>query len=131
MTCDRSVIFSVRPPRYNWNIVESGVKHHKPNQNLLIDHLTFSAYRSCDIQPFVYLESTISLLYNIYNLLGIRQPIIVWNVNNMSTNHNKYVVNQKLEQIYYVCYPFCFFVFCMCVVYLGFFFNKTRYLCLC
>ena len=20
------------PPRYNWNIVESGVKHHKPNQ---------------------------------------------------------------------------------------------------
>ena len=21
-------------PRYNWNIVESGVKHHKPNLNL-------------------------------------------------------------------------------------------------
>ena len=20
-----------RPPRYNWNIVESGVKHHNPN----------------------------------------------------------------------------------------------------
>ena len=38
--CDRSVIFSWYsgflhqsnlPPRYNWNIVESGVKHHKPN----------------------------------------------------------------------------------------------------
>ena len=37
MTCDRSVVFSSfhhlwnRPPQYNWNIVGSGVKHHKPN----------------------------------------------------------------------------------------------------
>jgi hypothetical protein len=33
-TCDRLVVFSGFlhqlnwPPRYNWNIVESGVKHH-------------------------------------------------------------------------------------------------------
>ena len=27
------------PPRYNYNIVESGVKHHKPNEaNLIIQH---------------------------------------------------------------------------------------------
>ena len=41
VTCDRSVVFSGSsgflhqynwPPLYNWNIVESGVKHHKPNQ---------------------------------------------------------------------------------------------------
>ena len=24
------------PPRYNWNIVESGIKHHKPNQPIMI-----------------------------------------------------------------------------------------------
>ena len=38
--CDRSVIFSGYSgllhqenwrPRYNWNIVESGIKHHNPN----------------------------------------------------------------------------------------------------
>jgi hypothetical protein len=37
VTCDRSVVFSgysgfphqkICPPRYNWNIVESGIKHH-------------------------------------------------------------------------------------------------------
>jgi hypothetical protein len=40
VTCDRSVFFSGSsdflhqqnwPPRYDWNIVESGVKHHNPN----------------------------------------------------------------------------------------------------
>jgi hypothetical protein len=25
------------PPQYNWNIVESGVKHHKPKPNLKTD----------------------------------------------------------------------------------------------
>jgi hypothetical protein len=42
VTCDRSVVFSEYssflnqqnwPPRYNWNIVESGAKHHNPNPN--------------------------------------------------------------------------------------------------
>jgi hypothetical protein len=41
VTCDRSVVFSRYsgflhqwnwPPRYNWNIVESSIKHHKTNQ---------------------------------------------------------------------------------------------------
>ena len=40
VTCGRSVVFSGNsgflhqehwPPRYNWNIVESGVKHNSPN----------------------------------------------------------------------------------------------------
>ena len=37
VTCDMSVVFSrysAFPPRYNWNIVESGVKHHEPNHLL-------------------------------------------------------------------------------------------------
>jgi hypothetical protein len=42
VTCDRSVVFSGFlhqlnwPPRYNWNIVESGIKHHKPNQPIIM-----------------------------------------------------------------------------------------------
>jgi hypothetical protein len=41
VTCDMSVVFSGSsrflhqynwPPRYNWNIVESGVKHHQTNK---------------------------------------------------------------------------------------------------
>jgi hypothetical protein len=33
VTCDRSVVFSgSSATRYNWNIVESGVKHHQPNK---------------------------------------------------------------------------------------------------
>jgi hypothetical protein len=30
----------IKPPRYNWNIVESGVKHHKPKPYLLKNVLT-------------------------------------------------------------------------------------------
>jgi len=26
--------FPIKLPRYNWNIVESGVKHHKPNKTI-------------------------------------------------------------------------------------------------
>ena len=38
VTCDRLVLFSGWQPQYHWNIVESGVKHHKPKPkpNLLI-----------------------------------------------------------------------------------------------
>jgi hypothetical protein len=33
LVCQWLVVFSgYWPPRYNWNIVESGVKHHKLNQ---------------------------------------------------------------------------------------------------
>jgi hypothetical protein len=46
VTCDRSVVFSVYsdflhqynwPPLYYWNVVESGVKHHKPSHLWDID----------------------------------------------------------------------------------------------
>ena len=42
VTCDRSVVFSGSsgfphqwnwPPRYSWNIVESGIKHHQTNNH--------------------------------------------------------------------------------------------------
>ena len=45
VTCGRSVVFSRHsgflhqwnwPTRYNWNIVQSGIKHHNPNPNHII-----------------------------------------------------------------------------------------------
>ena len=45
ITCDRTVVFSGYfgflhqynwPPQYNWNIVESGAKHHTPNNQLSV-----------------------------------------------------------------------------------------------
>jgi hypothetical protein len=45
VTCDRSMVFSEQSgflhqykwlPRFNWNIVESGVKHHKPNPHWMM-----------------------------------------------------------------------------------------------
>ena len=42
VTCDKSVVFSGFlhqqnwPPWYHWNIVQSGVKHHKPNQTCIV-----------------------------------------------------------------------------------------------
>ena len=50
VTCDSSVVFSVYSdflhqynwtPLYNWNIVESGVKHHNPNKILCKIQLIF------------------------------------------------------------------------------------------
>ena len=38
------------PPRYNWNIVESGVKHHNHN------HI----YRSCSVHYYVFIISNVS-----------------------------------------------------------------------
>jgi len=41
-----------RPPRYNWTIVESGVKHHKPNQLLLWPHQFIIGMTSLTTLPF-------------------------------------------------------------------------------
>ena len=53
VTCDRSVVFSRYsgllhqknwPPRYNWNIVESAVKHHQTNKLSWCDNWTDKFY---------------------------------------------------------------------------------------
>ena len=48
------------PPQYNWNIVESGVKHHNPNlnPNRIIFHLS-------------YTDNTIIVLDCISNIAGV------------------------------------------------------------
>ena len=46
VTCGRSVVFW--PPRYNWNIVESGVKHQNPipiNCNVVFHLLSIHYYK--------------------------------------------------------------------------------------
>jgi hypothetical protein len=51
--CDRSVVFSGVlhqynwPPRYNWNIVESGIKHQATNKPTLLLYVTSST-----VKPF-------------------------------------------------------------------------------
>ena len=48
VTCHRSMIFSGYssflhqenwPPRYNWNIVESGIKYHNPNLSCIVQFI--------------------------------------------------------------------------------------------
>jgi hypothetical protein len=35
-----NICFTIlQPPRYNWNIVESGVKHHQTNKPKILEHL--------------------------------------------------------------------------------------------
>ena len=56
------------PPRYNWNIVESGVKHYKPNQTILHD----DSYRHLQTRRgkwwITILTNNMYILYN-YSLL--------------------------------------------------------------
>jgi hypothetical protein len=63
VTCGRSVVFSGFsgflnqlnwPPRYNWNIVESGIKHHKPKP---------WSHRNLEKLPFNIVGSFVSQLY--------------------------------------------------------------------
>jgi len=37
-------IFYIVPPRYNWNIVKSGVKHHKANPLYCLDMISVTFY---------------------------------------------------------------------------------------
>jgi hypothetical protein len=66
MTCGRSVVFSRYsgffnqknwPPRYDWNIVESGVKHNNPNSNMLLPWIDY------DNKPHVTLISIYLYFY--------------------------------------------------------------------
>ena len=56
------------PPRYNWNIVESGVKHYKPNQIISHD----DSYRHLQTRRgkwwIIILTNNMYILYN-YSLL--------------------------------------------------------------
>jgi hypothetical protein len=64
-----------RPPRYNRNIVESGVKHHKPNQTWLIyvkEDCTFdSSFQSVVkyIRTITYLSHIEFVLCNCYFII--------------------------------------------------------------
>ena len=63
MTCDSSVVFSgffdqwTLPPRYNWNIVDSGAKHHNPNPERLYEMIREWDNRATDIFSVTGLES--------------------------------------------------------------------------
>ena len=76
VTCGRSVVFSGYsgflhqqhwPPRYNWNIVESGVKHHKTKQNQLLLPCKYSDYI---LYNFVFSKLPI-LIYKLPNSIKV------------------------------------------------------------
>ena len=65
VSCDRSVMFSRYsgclheynwPPRYNWNNVESGIKHHKPTnrhtKSYVIIYIYLIKVCQCPVQWF-------------------------------------------------------------------------------
>ena len=75
VTCDRSLIFSGYsgflhqwkwPPRYNWNIVESGVKHL--NTNLFVVHIALTIYFVFNIVYAFYL-TTCLFVYVMYMVI--------------------------------------------------------------
>jgi hypothetical protein len=84
VTCDRSVVFSGSsgflhqknwPPRYNWNIVESGVKHHQTNRIGLetivcIELYVISNYMT---ELYLYLQCINTLTNNVVNKCNINQ----------------------------------------------------------
>jgi hypothetical protein len=104
LTCDRSVVFSGFsgflhqsnwPPRNNWNIVESGAKHHQANEQILsmrypygsrslffknlqmecIFHYIFSAMFSCIIYCFVIFVFFMNMTWlTISNQIAIHRP---------------------------------------------------------
>jgi hypothetical protein len=88
VTCDRWVVFTRYsgflhqwnwPPRYNWNIVERGLKHHKPTKpcvfNTTFNHISsasvMSGYNACGLwcskswvrASISYIQKTIALIF--------------------------------------------------------------------
>ena len=72
--------------RYNWNIVDSGVKHHNPNSLLSF----IQCYKECWLNQhyivynFVYIINKISD----YSIFGHNQLIFIQNVVRFVVHHN-------------------------------------------
>ena len=73
VTCDRFVVFSGSfgflhqynwLPRYNWNIVESGVKHYQTNNNKLTIRIV---YITRDINKIAYNSFYVAYVKNVDN----------------------------------------------------------------
>ena len=83
-TCDILVVFSGYPgflrqsPRYNWNIVENGVKHHKPTKLTIYNQETSlkQGVSSCRNYGLYYYILEFPLNVAIYCTLNTRQEIL-------------------------------------------------------
>jgi hypothetical protein len=79
VTCGRSVVFSgfLRPinwqPQYNWNIVESGIKHNNPNplSVFLTDLKTF--VKSICIRKNIYDKTAAIIFSNKKRMICVEQ----------------------------------------------------------
>ena len=110
VTCDRSVVFSGYPvflhqsnwpPRYNWNIVESGVKHHKPNllntctQNIQLNvrnNTQSFNYIVCGFNRFILRNLDLDFISNFYILNLLVQRFNCWTIWFTSLNNDGKVV---------------------------------------
>jgi len=101
VTCDRSVVISVSsgflhqwnwPSWYNWNIVESGIKHHQTTKSI-----SFYKYFITSCHPWVH---SINNLQTDYLLLLVIQ--------NLSFNSEAVVLIVPLKLIFAVSISNCF-----------------------
>ena len=88
--CNRSVVFSGYsgfphqynwPPRYNWNIVESGVKHHQPKPKPILVNYVDSASQEIMYSTNIYYYMNIfnmSRKSRIYISMKIRFMFCFW-----------------------------------------------------
>ena len=87
VTCDRSVVFSWYSgflhqlnwlPRYSWNIVQSGVKHHKPKpkqKQYFSSYFPFFLNLSCHWKNLLWkISSIVFWIKNISSHNGGRSP---------------------------------------------------------
>ena len=102
VTCDISVVFSGYsgflhqknwPSRYNWNIVESGVKHHKTNQPWLICYavLLYSSRKLWNIISISFFLQKIMMQYFLnYLIIVSEKKTSCWKKHVNGAKHHKF-----------------------------------------
>jgi hypothetical protein len=77
VTCDRSLVFSGSsgflrqlnwPPRYNWNIIESGINHHQTNKQIQIIRKSINFYHKPNITYVAAILHWQTLSHNVVHL---------------------------------------------------------------
>ena len=84
------------PPRYNWNIVENGIKHHKPNSNqenvyLLFSspdpkgHVSYSHHLASVVRPSSVVRRKLFQKSSPLKVLDQWKPNLVWIITRVSS----------------------------------------------
>ena len=99
------------PPRYNWNIVESGIKHHKPTNRLFFILFVFLYFSYCYFFLFFVLFFFLSVL-TFFQIVFFSS--IFWRI----SIRRKYYIKIIVFFIYmWIYYPFFIQLICCLVNY--------------